>query len=103
MGRIYDGDVKLNVLQVCDKLRNEINAEQANVLASRYNEESAPNAKGRFAAYGSGAVGGSAAYFTGELLPPVYQCICEKPERICAGAAHARGRAAAPLYAAAYL
>ena len=49
MGRIYDGDVKLNVLQVCDKLRNEINAEQATVLASRYNEESAPNAKGRFA------------------------------------------------------
>ena len=31
MGRIYDGDVKLNVLQVCDKLRNESKAEQANV------------------------------------------------------------------------
>jgi hypothetical protein len=33
MGKIYEGENKLNVLQVCDKLRNEINTEQAKVLA----------------------------------------------------------------------
>ena len=33
MGKIYEGDTKLNVLQVCDKLRNEITTEQAKVLA----------------------------------------------------------------------
>ena len=32
MGKIYEGEVKLNILQVCDKLRNEITTEQAKVL-----------------------------------------------------------------------
>lgn len=34
MGRIYEGETKLNVLQVCDKLRNEITPAQAKILAS---------------------------------------------------------------------
>lgn len=38
MGKIYEGENKLNILQVCDKLRNEITAEQAKVLAKYYNE-----------------------------------------------------------------
>lgn len=33
MGKIYDGDTKLNVVQVCDKLRNEITPEQAKAFA----------------------------------------------------------------------
>ena len=37
MGKIYDGENKLNILQVCDKLRNEITAEQAKALASHHN------------------------------------------------------------------
>lgn len=50
MGRIYDGDVKLNVLQVCDKLRNEINAEQATVLAKYHDPADTNNsAKAQFA------------------------------------------------------
>ena len=49
MGKIYEGEMKLNILQVCDKLRNEITAEQANVLASRYNAEVHPSAKVQFA------------------------------------------------------
>lgn len=35
MGKIYEGEVKLNVLQVCDKLRNEITAEQAKILVEK--------------------------------------------------------------------
>ena len=38
MGKIYEGETKLNVVQVCDKLRNEITTEQAHVLAVCYNE-----------------------------------------------------------------
>lgn len=49
MGKIYEGENKLNVVQVCDKLRNEITAEQARVLASRHNAEIHPNAKVQFA------------------------------------------------------
>lgn len=49
MGKIYDGDVKLNILQVCDKLRNEITPAQAKVLASRHNAEVHPSAKVQFA------------------------------------------------------
>lgn len=37
MGKIYDGENKLNILQVCDKLRNEITAEQAKALAPHHN------------------------------------------------------------------
>ena len=33
MGKIYEGEVKLNIMQVCDKLRNEITTEQAKVLS----------------------------------------------------------------------
>lgn len=35
MGKIYEGDTKLNIMQVCDKLRNEITPAQAKVLADR--------------------------------------------------------------------
>lgn len=34
MGKIYEGENKLNILQVCDKLRNEINTNQARILSS---------------------------------------------------------------------
>jgi hypothetical protein len=50
MGKIYEGETKLNILQVCDKLRNEITAEQANALGKWYDptdEES--TAKSKFA------------------------------------------------------
>lgn len=44
MGKIYEGDNKLNVMQVCDKLSKEINAEQARLLTSHittyYGEDS---------------------------------------------------------------
>lgn len=43
MGKIYEGENKLNILQVCDKLRNEITAEQAKVLAKCYNSEDLSN------------------------------------------------------------
>ena len=33
MGKIYDGEIKLNMVQVCDKLRNTIQPSQASVLA----------------------------------------------------------------------
>lgn len=33
MGKIYEGEVKLNILQVCDKLRNNLTTEQAKVLS----------------------------------------------------------------------
>lgn len=36
MGKIYEGETKLNILQVCDKLRNEINTAQAKVLAQHH-------------------------------------------------------------------
>ena len=38
MGRIYEGETKLNILQVCDKLRDEITDKQARLLASKYVE-----------------------------------------------------------------
>lgn len=34
MGKIYEGENKLNVAQVCDKLCREINEEQARLLTS---------------------------------------------------------------------
>jgi hypothetical protein len=43
MGKIYEGETKLNILQVCDKLRNEITAEQAKVLAGHYNSSDLNN------------------------------------------------------------
>ena len=43
MGKIYEGDVKLNILQVCDKLRNEITPAQAQVLAKHYNSADLSN------------------------------------------------------------
>lgn len=48
MGKIYEGENKLNVLQVCDKLRNEINTEQAKVLADNIVMDGVSN-KRRFA------------------------------------------------------
>lgn len=41
MGKIYEGETKLNILQVCDKLRNEITPAQAQALANRYADMSA--------------------------------------------------------------
>lgn len=32
MGKIYEGDTKLNITQVCEKLGREINVDQAKVL-----------------------------------------------------------------------
>lgn len=49
MGKIYEGENKLNILQVCDKLRNEITPAQAKVLAIRHSAEVHPNAKAQFA------------------------------------------------------
>lgn len=53
MGKIYEGENKLNILQVCDKLRNEINPAQAKVLASNiagyHKDHVAGNAKMVFA------------------------------------------------------
>ena len=50
MGKIYDGEVKLNILQVCDKLRNEITTAQATVLAKHYNQiDTNTSAKAQFA------------------------------------------------------
>ena len=37
MGKIYEGETKLNILQVCDKLRNEITPAQAKTLAPHHN------------------------------------------------------------------
>ena len=34
MGKIYEGETKLNVIQVCDKLRNEITSDQARIISS---------------------------------------------------------------------
>ena len=34
MGKIYEGETKLSVIQVCDKLRNEITSDQARVISS---------------------------------------------------------------------
>lgn len=35
MGKIYEGDTKLNVVQVCDKLRNEITPAQAKAMVEK--------------------------------------------------------------------
>ena len=47
MGKIYEGENKLNILQVCDKLRNEITPAQAKVLAVHHDGN--PNNKQAFA------------------------------------------------------
>lgn len=47
MGKIYDGENKLNVAQVCEKLGKEINAEQAKIMADRLSTNENP--KVRFA------------------------------------------------------
>ena len=49
MGRIYEGDTKLNILQVCDKLRNEITSEQAKVLVAHIDKYKSMSAKTAFA------------------------------------------------------
>lgn len=50
MGKIYEGEVKLNILQVCDKLRNEITTAQATVLAKYYDPmDTESTAKSKFA------------------------------------------------------
>ena len=49
MGKIYEGENKLNILQVCDKLRNEMTAEQATVLCKYYDPEFKGTAKAHFA------------------------------------------------------
>lgn len=49
MGKIYEGENKLNILQVCDKLRNEINPAQAKALAKSANKYDGYIAKAQFA------------------------------------------------------
>ena len=50
MGKIYEGDNKLNILQVCDKLRNEITGAQAQELAKcAHKYEGYTSAKAQFA------------------------------------------------------
>lgn len=49
MGKIYEGSTKLNIVQVCDKLRNEITSEQAKVLAGHTGTYSGLIAKAQFA------------------------------------------------------
>ena len=49
MGKIYEGETKLSIVQVCDKLRNEITAEQATVLCKHYDPEFKGTAKAQFA------------------------------------------------------
>ena len=50
MGKIYEGDTKLNILQVCDKLRNEITTAQAKVLEAHSGSYDATmSAKAQFA------------------------------------------------------
>lgn len=49
MGKIYEGENKLNILQVCDKLRNEITPAQAKVLAGHSRAYSGHIAKAQFA------------------------------------------------------
>lgn len=49
MGKIYEGDTKLNIMQVCDKLRNEITPAQAKVLAGHISKYKSMNAKTIFA------------------------------------------------------
>jgi hypothetical protein len=49
MGKIYEGENKLNILQVCDKLRNEITSVQAKVLAGYSGAYSGHTAKAQFA------------------------------------------------------
>lgn len=50
MGKIYEGENKLNILQVCDKLRNEITPAQATALAKWYDHtDTESTAKSQFA------------------------------------------------------
>lgn len=50
MGKIYEGDTKLNILQVCDKLRNEITPAQATPLAKWHDPANTSiSAKAQFA------------------------------------------------------
>ena len=49
MGKIYEGDNKLNVVQVCGKLGEMLNAEQANVMAGKFSAETYGSTKARFA------------------------------------------------------
>lgn len=50
MGKIYEGENKLNILQVCDKLRNEITPAQATALAKWYDPaDTNTSAKAQFA------------------------------------------------------
>ena len=49
MGKIYEGETKLNVVQVCDKLRNEITPAQAKVLAGHADNYRTNTAKAQFA------------------------------------------------------
>ena len=44
MSKIYEGDTKLNVAQVCDKLGREINQEQASILMKHSNGETGKSA-----------------------------------------------------------
>lgn len=47
MGKIYEGENKLNVVQVCNKLGEVVNVEQAKIMASKLGAEEDP--KVRFA------------------------------------------------------
>lgn len=49
MGKIYEGETKLNILQVCDKLRNEITPAQATPLAKWHDTDANISAKAQFA------------------------------------------------------
>ena len=49
MGKIYEGDTKLNILQVCDKLRNEITPAQAQALEEHSGSYNTMSAKAQFA------------------------------------------------------
>ena len=49
MGKIYEGETKLNILQVCDKLRNEITPAQAKALEAHSGSYNTMSAKAQFA------------------------------------------------------
>lgn len=49
MGKIYEGETKLNIVQVCDKLRNEITPAQAQALAKYADNYRTNTAKAQFA------------------------------------------------------
>jgi len=49
MGKIYEGDTKLTVVQVCSKLANDVNTEQAIILSNHIQAEEIKNSRKCFA------------------------------------------------------